>query len=340
MISNKFLIFRTQNGFTKKLGQIPKDSIVFIKDKGLIWTHDQYFGLSTGLEKGKGYFDTYSDLLRKYPNPEIGDWAIIASAVVDGEEKQWVVARCITKGVWGLTAQTYDRESFDLSEYVKKEDLDLSQFITNADLSDFVHKGDINLNLYATKNELYSALQQIIADSRIQVDSELSTTSTHPVQNKVITEELNKKLEESDLDGYTKEGDVRTLINNRILEIINALEENEGDYNIKEEILNERIDELKDLIDEINEKYISWGINEGGSGDYNPTPINSASMITISDEAYQALVDADEVNPNVYYFTYSAADYPEHTTWTFGGTFPITFTEQWAFGGTFPITLQ
>jgi hypothetical protein len=68
------------------------------------------------------------------------------------------VARCITTGVWGLTAQTYDRESFDLSEYVKKEDLDLSQFITNADLSDFVHKGDINLNLYATKNELYSAL--------------------------------------------------------------------------------------------------------------------------------------------------------------------------------------
>ena len=63
-MNNKFLIFKTQEGFEKKYTQVPKTSIVFIKDKGLIWTHDQYFGLSTGLEKGKGYFDTETDLRR------------------------------------------------------------------------------------------------------------------------------------------------------------------------------------------------------------------------------------------------------------------------------------
>ena len=338
MINNKFLIFKTQDGFTKKLGQIPKDSIVFIKDKGLIWTHDQYFGLSTGLEKAKGYFDTLQELTRKYPSPEIGDWAIIASAVVDDETKYGVVARCTTKGVWGLTAQTYDRESFDLNEYIKKSDLDLSQFVTNNDLSDFVRNSDISL--YATRTELYQAITQALASNRVSVDSELSFISTNPVQNKVITTELDKKLEESDLEEYAKSADIRTLVDGRIEELLNAVEEGSS---IQEEILNEKIQELKDLIDEINEKYISWGIGEDdnsqGSGPNHAPSTSSSNFVTLSDEEYQVLVETDLVDPDTYYFTYSAADYP--STWTFGNRFPITFTEQqWTFGGTFPITLQ
>lgn len=338
-MNNRFLIFKTQEGFKKKQAQIPWTSIVFIKDKGLIWTHGQYFGLSTGLEKAKGYFDTYSDLIRQYPSPKIGDWAIIANAIVDGEEKQWVVARCTIEGVWGLTAQTYDRESFDLNEYIKKSDLDLSQFVTNTDILDVVHVDDIRQ--YATKTELYQAFQQALSQNNITVDQQLSTTSENPVQNKVINAALANKLEESDLEEYAKTSDIRTLINNRILEILDQLQDNDGEYSVREEIINERIDELKALIDDINEKYISWGINENGEGgESNPVPTNNSSMVTLSDEQYQALVAADEVNPNTYYFTYNAADYPEHTTWTFGDKFPITFTEQWAFGGTFPITLQ
>jgi hypothetical protein len=58
-------------------------------------------------------------------------------------------------------------------------------------------------------------------------------------------------------------------------------------------------------------------------------------MVTLTVQQYQELVDNGTVEYNTYYFTYEG----ESTTWTFGGTFPITFSENWAFGGTFPITL-
>lgn len=45
---------------------------------------------------------------------------------------------------------------------------------------------------------------------QIEVDTELSLESTKPVQNKVITEALDKKLEESDLIDYVKNTDYAT----------------------------------------------------------------------------------------------------------------------------------
>lgn len=48
----------------------------------------------------------------------------------------------------------------------------------------------------------------------IIVDDELSTTSTNPVQNKVITNELNTKLDETD---------VQTLTNIEIQKIFNSV---------------------------------------------------------------------------------------------------------------------
>lgn len=48
----------------------------------------------------------------------------------------------------------------------------------------------------------------------IIVDDELSTTSTNPVQNKVITNELNTKLDEND---------VQTLNNVEIQKIFNSV---------------------------------------------------------------------------------------------------------------------
>lgn len=345
MINNKFLIFKTQEGFRKKSNQISPDSIVFIKDKAAIWTHGQYFGLSTGgIEKGKGYFNSVEDLTSRYPSPQIGDWAIVGSATVEGQESQWVIASCTTNGVWDLTAQTYNQQYFDVDAYLKKGDIDLSQYITESDLDSYAKTSDVQLT-YLTKNEFYQQIQQLIAASAsnsIAVDSQLSTTSENPVQNKVITSELNKKLEESDLEGYAKSTDVRSLVNDRIQEILDALADGDEDYNIREDLINEKIQELKDLIDEINEKYISWGIDEQGGeeqgGGPNHKPINTSGMITLSDEEYQFLVENDAVDPNVYYFTYSKEDYPD--IWTFGGRFPITFTEQWEFGSAFPVTLN
>lgn len=346
-ITNKFLIFKTKDGFIKKYNKrlISPDSIVFIKEDGSIWTHNQYFGLSTGgIEKGKGYFSSVEDLTRRYPNPQIGDWAIVGSATVDGQESQWVIASCTNNGRWDLTTHKYDQQYFDIDEYVKKADLDLSKYITDDALDPYAKTSDVQLT-YLTKNEFYQQIQRIIAQSAsnpVTVDSQLSITSTNPVENKVITSELNKKLEESDLEGYAKSTDVRSLVNDRIQEILDALADGDEDYNIREDLINEKIQELKDLVDEINEKYISWGVDEQGEGGqgggHDHEPINTSGMITLSDEEYQFLVENDAVDPNTYYFTYSKEDYPD--TWTFGGKFPITFTEQWAFGGTFPITLQ
>jgi hypothetical protein len=39
---------------------------------------------------------------------------------------------------------------------------------------------------------------------------------------------------------------------------MNAIDEAGGEYNIKEEVINQKIAELTDLINDINSKYISW----------------------------------------------------------------------------------
>lgn len=504
-MSNKFMIFRTQDGFKSKLREnvIPNDSIVFIKETSSIWTHGHEFGKVTGFEKAKGYFDTEDELKKYYPTPEVGDWAIIGSAIVDDEEKQWVVARCTIKGRWGLTAQTYDRETFDVNLYVRKDELDSRDYVTKSYIMNYLAGN------YATKDYVSNYVQQHINNNgTVIVDSELSTESTNPVQNKVITTALANKLEESDiedryvktedisdligadidgiwtaireraytsdvnnilsrlevydqvtlpnkvdrseLNDYARKDEIETEVNTYVTQIVKVAEKAKGyydsyadlvqavpspevgdwavissngvwvvckcstdgvwtqtsqqyvedapdlngyakttdldnytlqsDFNQHVAAFNQHVtaannlyatkselttglntnrqytdDELDDAKTELQaqinaitvqlnrviDTYISWyGTQEGGQGGSSHLPANSSNMVTLSEEEYQALVDADEVDLNTYYFTYNAADYPEHTTWTFGGTFPITFTEQWAFGGTFPINLQ
>lgn len=510
-MSNKFMIFRTQEGFKIKLRQnaVPNDSIVFIKETGSIWTHGHEFGKVTGFEKAKGYFDTEDELKKYYPSPEVGDWAILGNATVDGEEKQWVVARCTRKGVWGLTAQTYDRESFDVNDYIKKDDIYSYGFVTKDYIMNYLNGN------YATREYVANYVAQFINNGgSLTVDSELSSTSINAVQNRVINAalesisvELANKLEESDLNGYVKSEDINGLleadidgiwsairqkanssdvnsilsrlevydqitlpnkvdrselndyakkdeieteVNTYVTQIVKVAEKAKGYYdsyadlvqavpdpevgdwavissngvwvvckcstdgvwtqtsqqyvedapdlngyakttdldnytlqsdfnqhvaafnqhvtaannlyatkselttglNTNRQYTDDELDDAKtELQNQINaiatqlnaviDTYISWyGTQEGGHSGPSHLPVNSSNMVTLSEEEYQALVAADEVDPNTYYFTYNAADYPEHTTWTFGDKFPITFTEQWAFGGTFPIILQ
>lgn len=44
MIKYRFLYFKTLTDFQDKLSEIDRQSIVFIQDKKLIWTHGQYYG--------------------------------------------------------------------------------------------------------------------------------------------------------------------------------------------------------------------------------------------------------------------------------------------------------
>ncbi len=59
-------------------------------------------------------------------------------------------------------------------------------------------------------------------------------------------------------------------------------------------------------------------------------------MITLTTTQYNALVRANAVDQNTYYFTY------EEITWGFGDRFPVTFTDGDTSDslGTFPINLE
>lgn len=48
MIKYRFLYFKTLTDFQSKLSEIDRQSIVFIQDKHLIWTHGQYYGAVSG----------------------------------------------------------------------------------------------------------------------------------------------------------------------------------------------------------------------------------------------------------------------------------------------------
>lgn len=62
-------------------------------------------------------------------------------------------------------------------------------------------------------------------------------------------------------------------------------------------------------------------------------------MVTLTVEQYQALVDANLVQEDTYYFTYEGE--PETTEWHFGDQFPIILTDGSTPDsiGTFPINL-
>lgn len=300
LIDRKFLYYRTQNAFEQERERVSPGSIVFIEDKRLIWTHNTYFGLSTGFERAKGYFISFEWLKKQYPKPLAGDWAIVPN-----DKGDLVIATCATDGIWILTEQPYNRESFDVSEFLKRDDIDFSNYVTFADLVPYLKEGDLNLALYPTRTQMIQAISQMLASYIVPTDSQLSTTSTNPLQNKIITEELSKKLEAGDLEDYVKTSDVADLINNRVIEIMNAIDEAGGEYNIKEEVINQKIAELTDLINDINSKYISWfGDQTDGGSEEGSTPVYQARLVTIPETEYQEMLDAGTIDENTYYFTY------------------------------------
>ena len=338
MIDNKFLYFKTLQGFEDaKIDRfdgrsgIREDSIVFIGREKLIWNRGVFYGgTSEEDQKNKGLFESELMLKQSVRSPKQGDWAVVKSGSV------WYIYSCKQDGIWYNTGNQYSMEVG--AELIQQLIDQYSQDYTSQ-----LRQISYNLSRLDTKYQRVTDRIQNFIDSLPTIystDSQLSTSSDHPVQNRAIALALQKKLEEGDLEDYVKTTQVRSLINDRVLEIIQAIEQSEGTYNIKEEIINERIEELNALVNEINQKYISWGINESSSGEDPEPSINNFThkMVTLSDTEYQELVSTGGIDNNTYYFVYSSEDYPE--TWTFGNKFPITFTEQWAFGGTFPITLN
>ena len=151
MIDRKFLFFKNRKTFEEKLRQgeinrkesivFRKESIVFIEGETpadrAIWTHNVFYEPSTGLEHSKGFFESYQALYNAWPWPLAGDWAIVAddaSIWVLGEEfpatlcehvsGDWYIYTCPQNGKWVKSQRQYGKEDIDLSEYLKKDDID------------------------------------------------------------------------------------------------------------------------------------------------------------------------------------------------------------------------
>lgn len=179
MINNKFIFFARHETFQKEIdsGNIPYDSIVFIRDRKAIWNRGVYYSDTDYKDnKAKGFFRSYSALWKACPSPEIGDWAVVYK---DG---RWVIYVCEYEGVWTETDYVYNEGDIDLDGYVKSEDL-----------SPYAKKSD-----FKTINR-----ESIIGEGNIEikldVDDSLSSSSKNPVQNRVIKNALDQKLNGSDL---------------------------------------------------------------------------------------------------------------------------------------------
>ena len=311
------------------------------------------------VEKAKGYFDTEQELNNAVPNPEVGDWAIV------NVNDQWVIFRCATAGTWQSTGQNYTDDPIDLSLYAKKEEL----------------------SSLATKAELLA--QQQAADNKYLTQEDIEGLGTGNVKQEDLLLYVKKETYDAHTDyaelTYAKKSQLNDVV--RSVDIQNFITSSALQGLATEKYVDDNIDVLDDKIESViqssnnqnfaqslitlqervqylYDKYISWllqGDEEPGGDtpvpDIPVTPIANNNMITLTESAYQALVEAGEVNPNTYYFTYVEEEQEEpssDTTWHFGDAFPIIFndkwefgdnfpiilTEQWTFGGTFPIKLK
>lgn len=147
-------------------------------------------------------------------------------------------------------------------------------------------------NLYATKVELEELSLGVayinvednatienpdVSTSEIAIDSALSTTSTNPVQNKVITEQFNQlsetvaNLEESGTDGSGISEQAKTLLINILL---NAIYENDQSANIT-----------------ALESALASGNDSGGESGGNYTIINNLTNVTNTSTSGLVLVN-------------------------------------------------
>lgn len=104
---------------------------------------------------------------------------------------------------------------------------------------------------------------------------------------------------------------------------------------IQERIANQYV--LKKDVDPDTTRH--WSSAETYEFDVNEAT-KGPSFVTLSKAKYDELVQLGQVSKDIYYFTYEGEDEPAGETWQFGGTFPITLTDNWTFGGTFPIRLK
>lgn len=131
MINNRFLYYKNLNTFTTDLnnGQIDRESIVFIEQTKLIWTHGVYFG---------------SDENKDTDIPIITVDDLLSTESTNPVENKVITAALNQKADSSTFNNYYDKEYIDTAFGINVETLQIIQ-----DLIEQINEGDDNNNLQA-----------------------------------------------------------------------------------------------------------------------------------------------------------------------------------------------
>lgn len=209
MIDRKYLFFNTKRAFEEKRNEINDRSIVFIKGETqadrAIWTHGVFYSPNMGLEKSKGFFESFQALQNAYPWPTVGDWAIVVVGewVFTGEfpvifsdmSGDWVICSCEIDGQWKITGRPYPHEDIDLTPYLRRDEINLNQY---------VRTDDLNLDQYLTETEV-STTFATISDVQQKQDKLVSGTNIKTINHESLLGSGDiQTVKPSDLEQYVR----------------------------------------------------------------------------------------------------------------------------------------
>lgn len=323
---------------TKKQSQINQEFDTRIKE------------IAASQKNNKGMYQSVQSLQEKQPNPTEGDWA----TVVEGDDL--IIYVCQTTGQWTRTGQKYKQELPDLSDYVDNDSL-------SSTLQSYALKSDLN----SKQNTLVSGTniktinnQSILGYGNIEIEQQKTyypaSSSNDGLMSKSNYTDLYNIIDTTIPNIYNNIDD----LSERLDIIYNTLDDDQGsnveyileEYNkIKEFIegLNPDDDRLLQIINNIaaidqkieseklraqnEERQLKTSIvnlkdRVSAIEQEDPRGGDGIKHIILTLEEYQALSSYQD---NTIYLIIEP-----NKTWTFGGTFPIVFTDGL---GTFPITL-
>lgn len=381
MINNRFLYFKTESDFIQHRLEIPQQSIVFIQDKKLIWTHGQFFG-----DVPEAVTVTVdSELSNISINPVQN--SVVKNAIDNLYNSIQLVnndVQYVKNAIDSDTEETL-RKFQAISEFLESiQDTDGGEALNNiiniinaetqrataaeGELSDDIE--DVQDEVVLVKNQIQDLESRILSirndinSIRVpeypaaSVDNDGLMTKEYVLQLNSLNTELNNcKSSIENIQGFISDtGQIDEIIEkyNRLENLINSIFE-EGDEDDPNSALNGILSSISNLQQTVDDE-ISRATTKETQLDnridgltsrvstlenrpvipvnpVNPSEGDGIKHIFTTLEEYQALETYQ--NDTIYFILES-----ESNTWTFGGTFPITFgTNSFTFGGTFPITL-
>ena len=216
-ITNRFVHFKTKASFTSRLGagDIQESSVVFIQDANEIWTHGTYYKCDISeaeviaLINSKGYI-TEADIPSLTGGAAATSGQYVSGVTVSGHNvtvtkaalptsvsgNAGTATKLATSRVIAIAGAVSGSATFDGSTNIS-----ISTTLANIDASK-ITSGTLNAD----------RLPEI--PDPITVDDTLSTTSTNPVQNKVVATALNNKVNNATLGSYVKTADLNVTLGN------------------------------------------------------------------------------------------------------------------------------